>query len=223
MRPKTLTFLMVCILSAQLTGCSNTSTSKIKQGENSKNTTVNESSNNKSQKDAAENNSDNIKNSEPNSNDASDVSFPNTPLDKNSEQFLFGTWKISKLLGFSYMYNDASEYPTGQKVIGDNIIITKDLFSSEGIVNYKAYQDIIKNPQIYIDTLYPNADTFMVYNRIDKKNGDFGLNANDVVKTLTIKDDKDNSYPFTLFIVNNERVILRIEATYFELEKIHDK
>ncbi|EKN62462.1 hypothetical protein BAZO_20973 [Schinkia azotoformans LMG 9581] len=121
------------------------------------------------------------------------------------------------------IYNDASEYPKGQKVIGDNIIITKDLFSSEGIVNYKWYQYTIKNPKIYIDMVYSNAESFLVYSKVNRAEGNLGLNPSDIIRSITITNDKNDLYPFSLFIVNNERLILQLEATYFELKKINDK
>ena len=164
-----------------------------------------------------------IKSPESNSNGTPLVSFPRSPLDKKSEQFLFGTWKIDKLLGFNYIYNDASEYPKGQKVIGDEIVITKDLFSSEGIANYKSYQYSIENPQIHISTVYSNADAFLVYSKVNRKEGNLGLNPNDIIRYIIITNDKNYLYPFSFYIVNNERLILQLEATYFELKKINDK
>ncbi|HHW38188.1 MAG TPA: hypothetical protein GXX18_13285 [Bacillales bacterium] len=44
-------------------------------------------------------------------------------MDSETEKSFYGTWKVEKLLGFANPYNDASEYPTGQKFIGDEIII----------------------------------------------------------------------------------------------------
>lgn len=54
-------------------------------------------------------------------------------LDSETEKNFYGTWKVEKLLGFANSYNDASEYPTGQKFIGDEIIIKKDFFSSKDL------------------------------------------------------------------------------------------
>jgi len=38
-------------------------------------------------------------------------------LDSETENYIYGTWKVEKLLGFANSYNDASEYPTGQKIL----------------------------------------------------------------------------------------------------------
>jgi len=47
-------------------------------------------------------------------------------LDSETAAFFHGTWQVEQLLGFADSYNDASEYPTGQNVIGDCIIISED-------------------------------------------------------------------------------------------------
>lgn len=41
--------------------------------------------------------------------------------------------KLKTFLGFANSYNDASEYLTGQNVIGDEIIINKDTFYQKGL------------------------------------------------------------------------------------------
>lgn len=150
------------------------------------------------------------------------ISSLKSPLDKVLEQFLFGTWKIEKLLGFNYIYNDASEYPKGQKIIGDDITITKNLFSSEGITNYKWYQHSIKKPKNFINTIYSNANVFLLYSKVNRLEGNLGLKPDDRIRAITITNDKNHSYNFNFFIVNNERLILQLEETYFELKKINE-
>jgi hypothetical protein len=177
----------------------------------------------KSMEITVESSSTSIERLEYNLNDTSPISFGKMALDKNAEQFFFGSWKIDSLLGFNYIYNDASEYPKGQKIICDTIIVTKDLFSSEGIINYKCYQYSIINPQIYIDTTFSNAEVFLVYNRVNRLEGNLNLKPNDIIRSIRITNEKNDLYPFSFYIVNNERVILLLEATYFELKKINDK
>lgn len=54
-------------------------------------------------------------------------------LDSETETYFYGTWKVEKLLGFANSYNDASEYPTGQRFIGDKMVIEKDLFHQKDL------------------------------------------------------------------------------------------
>jgi hypothetical protein len=142
-------------------------------------------------------------------------------LDSETEKYFYGTWKVEKLLGFANSYNDASEYPTGQKFIGDEIIIKKDFFSSKGLKNYKKYQYELENPLYEITAACYNSDSFYRFYKIDIP----GININDEVKAIDISDPSTKmSIPVGLsfLAVNNERLILLSEATIFELKKITD-
>ncbi|MGM0715283.1 hypothetical protein ACWKW1_14945 [Brevibacillus parabrevis] len=142
-------------------------------------------------------------------------------LDSETEKYFYGTWKVEKLLGFANSWNDASEYPTGQKFIGDELIIKKDFFSSKGLKNYKKYQYELKNPLYEITATCYNSTSFYRLYKIDIPD----LNENDVVKVIDISDPSTNmNIPVGLgfFAVNNDRLILISEATIFELKKITD-
>ncbi|UOK64988.1 hypothetical protein MT997_11705 [Paenibacillus sp. OVF10] len=133
----------------------------------------------------------------------------------------YGTWKVEKLLGFANSYNDASEYPTGQKFIGDELIIKKDFFSSKGLEKYKKYQYELKNPLYEISATCYNSDSFYRYYKIDIPD----LNINDEVTAIDISDPSTKMpIPVSLsfLAVNNDRLILLSEATIFELKKITD-
>ncbi|MDH6352558.1 hypothetical protein [Brevibacillus sp. 1238] len=145
----------------------------------------------------------------------------NINLDSETEKYFYGVWKVEKLLGFANSWNDASEYPTGQKFIGDEIIIKKDFFSSKGLKNYKKYQYELKNPLYEITATCYNSTSFYRLYKIDIPD----LNENDVVKVIDISDPSTNMHiPVSVgfFLVNNDRLILISEATIFELKKITD-
>lgn len=140
-------------------------------------------------------------------------------LDSETEEYFYGTWKVEKLLGFANSYNDASEYPTGQKFIGGEIITKEDLFSSKGLEKYINYQYELKNPIYEITTTCYNSDSFYRFYKIDIPD----LNINDVVKVINISDPFIKlRIPLSFFDVNNDRLILLSEATIFELKKITD-
>lgn len=142
-------------------------------------------------------------------------------MDSETEKYFYGTWKIEKLLGFENSYNDASEYPTGQKFIGDKIIIEKDFFSSKGLKKYKKYQYELKNPLYQITATCYNSDSFYRYYKIAIPD----LHINDEIKAIDISDSSTKmSIPVSLsfLAVNNDRLILLSEATIFELKKIID-
>ncbi|WP_249899993.1 hypothetical protein [Paenibacillus sp. PK3_47] len=142
-------------------------------------------------------------------------------LDSETEKYFYGTWKVEKHLGFANSYNDASEYPTGQNFIGDNIIIEKDFFSSKGLKKYKNYQYELKDPLYRISAACYNSTSFYRLYKIDIPD----LNINDEVKAIVIRDPSTKmGIPagLSFFVVNHDRLILLSEATIFELKKITD-
>ncbi|OBZ14170.1 hypothetical protein A8L34_09410 [Bacillus sp. FJAT-27264] len=140
-------------------------------------------------------------------------------LDSEAEKYFYGTWKVEKHLGFANSYNDASEYPTGQKFIGDEIIIKQDFFSSKGLKNYSVYQYELKNPLYEITATCYNSDSFYRLYKIDIPD----LNINDEVKVINISDPSTKlRVPLSFFVVNTDRLILLSEATIFELKKTTD-
>ncbi|SHK72610.1 hypothetical protein SAMN02745136_03182 [Anaerocolumna jejuensis DSM 15929] len=140
-------------------------------------------------------------------------------LDSKTEKFFYGPWKVEKLLGFANSYNDASEYPTGQKIIGDEIKINEDFFSSKGLENYTNYQYELENPIYDIEFISYDEDSF--YREFKTEFPD--LNPNDEVKYIGVADSSTElSIPLSFLIVNNSRLILVIEATFFELERVSD-
>ena len=140
-------------------------------------------------------------------------------LDSKTEKFLYGTWKVEKLLGFANSWNDASEYPTGQKIIGDEFIIQKDLFSSKGLENYNPYQYELKEPSYYIYTICYNGDSFYSLWKIDLSI----IALNDEVKVIQVSPSPETiTLPLSFIDVNNNTLILLLEATCFELKRVTD-
>ena len=138
-------------------------------------------------------------------------------LDSETEKSFYGTWKVEKLLGFANSYNDASEYPTGQKVIGDEIIIKRDCYSTKGLKNYNVFQYELKNPLYNIISICYNRDSFYSLFKINLPS----LNINDKVKYINISDSFTKlGIPGSFFVVNNDRLILLLEASCFELKKV---
>lgn len=138
-------------------------------------------------------------------------------LDSETEQFILGTWKVEKLLGFGDSYNDASEYPNGQKIIGDEITIQKDFFSSKGLKNYEPYQFELKNPSYQIEEIHYNKDSFYRVDKIDMPS----MNDNDHVVNVSVSASPDElGIPMLFLVINNKRLILQLEATVFELKRV---
>lgn len=225
MRKKMLIFLIVSILLACLIGFSNTYVLRNQDDGTTKNTATNEPSiSTVNEQDVKVNCSTPPAEAEVKEDDnipfiTSEPFVGSMDLDCETEKFFYGTWKVEKLLGFGDSYNDASEYPTGQKVIDDEIIINKDFFSSEGLKNYDNYQYELKNPAYVIAEITYNSDSF--YREF--KTTLPGLNINDEVKYIQVYGPSaELGIPVSFMVINNDRCILTLESTDFELKKVTD-
>lgn len=202
MRGKVLILLIVSILSDCLIGCSNVSTTI---------NTVEEQDSTPTADDEVKED-DNINPTNP-----TELFVGRMTLDSETEKFFYGTWKVEKLLGFANSYNDASEYPTGQKIIDDEIVINKDWFSSDGLKNYNDYQYKLKNPLYEITMICYNKDDFYRNFKMDLP----GINMNDVIKEIQVSDSSTGfGIPVGFFVVNNDSLILVLEASCFELKRV---
>ncbi len=142
-------------------------------------------------------------------------------LDSETEDFLYGNWEVEKLLCFADSYNDASEYPTGQKIIGDIISIKKDLFDSRGLENYANYQYISRDPFYEIISTTYDADSFYRVSHINLPD----LNSNDKVKYIWVHLSSSNPglpIPLSFCVINYNRLVFVMEATCFEMKKVDD-
>jgi hypothetical protein len=201
MRVKVNLYLLLFLISASLVGCSKESALNNQDDKTTKMEQIIETS-------KEEENTD--------SNNTSEPFVGSKELDSDTEQFFYGTWKVEKLLGFADSYNDASEYPAGQNVIGDEIIINKDFFSSKGFKNYNVYQSELKNPNYNLTEICYNKDSFYRIFKMDLPS----LAMNDEIKAIRVSDSSDGlAIPVSFFVVNNDRLILVLEATLFELER----
>ncbi|AIQ72412.1 hypothetical protein BSK57_22400 [Paenibacillus odorifer] len=105
----------------------------------------------------------------------------------------------------------------GQNVIGDEIIINKDSFSSEGFEHYTVYQYELETPLYNITEIHYNNDSFYRVYKMDMPS----LSMNDEVKVLSISDSSTGlAIPVSFLDVNNNRFILILEATQFELKRV---
>ncbi|WP_238649404.1 hypothetical protein [Paenibacillus piscarius] len=140
-------------------------------------------------------------------------------LDQATEEFIYGTWKVDKLLGFANSYNDASEYPTGQDIIGDELVIQKDYFSSMGLEGYEAYQYEFTNPRYSITQRHYNRDSFYRVNKLDLSM----IGINDEMIDIEVTEPSPGlGIPLGFLDVNHNKLILWIEAATFELIRVDE-
>ncbi|HAN03398.1 MAG TPA: hypothetical protein DCP93_13135 [Lachnospiraceae bacterium] len=142
------------------------------------------------------------------------------------KELLFGEWKVTKLLGFTHVQNDYTNYPEGHDIIGNHIVINEDVFSSEGLEKYERYQCEILEPSYEVS---PIKERNLIYYNVkeaikeDPELYDWILNYNEF-QNLEIRGTRDGikRQPPAVDIMisgNTQFVILTMDCAFYLLEK----
>ena len=141
------------------------------------------------------------------------------------EELLFGEWKVTKLLGFTHVQNDYTNYPEGHDIIGNHIVINEDVFSSEGLEKYERYQCEILEPSYEVS---PIKERNLIYNvsgdvKEDSELYDWILNY-DELQDLKIRGTRDGikgKSPAVDIMLSSDKqfVILTMDCAFYLLEK----
>ena len=141
------------------------------------------------------------------------------------KELLFGEWKVTKLLGFTHVQNDYTNYPEGHDIIGNHIVINEDVFSSEGLEKYERYQCEVLDPSYEVS---PIKERNLIYNvsedvKEDSELYDWILNY-DELQDLKIRGTRDGikrqSPVVNIMISDNKQfVILTMDCAFYLLEK----
>lgn len=147
------------------------------------------------------------------------------PTSEEIKKLFFGEWKVSKLLGFSKIGNDYTNYPDGHDIIGDHIIINENVFSSEGLENYERYQCEVLNPTYDVSYI---KYKYLIYseNEALKEDPELYKMVRDEelqdLEIIGIRDGRRNYPPPVQIMISNNRqlIILTMDGAYYLLEKI---
>ena len=135
------------------------------------------------------------------------------------KKLFFGEWKVSKLLGFSEVQNDYSNYPEGHDIIGNHILINENAFSSEGLATYERYQCKVSNPTYEVSDIKYDYPIYYVNESVKEETELYNMIMNEEFQELEIK----GNYPSAVQIMvssDNQLVILTMDGAYYLLEKI---
>ena len=146
-------------------------------------------------------------------------------MDEVKELF-FGEWEVTKLLGFTEIQNDYTNYPEGHNIIGDHIVINEDVFSSEGLEKYERYQCEVLDPSYEVS---PIKERNLIYYNVkeaikeDPELYDWILNYGEF-QDLEIRGTRDGikRQPPAVNIMisgNTQLVILTMDCAFYLLAK----
>lgn len=142
-------------------------------------------------------------------------------MNSETQNLIFGEWKISELMGFGKIQNDYTNYPDGDNVIGNHIIINKSVFSTKDIVNYKRYQCEIVKPVYQIGFTYTSKENIIYPIDSVKRNSEIdNVIENDSFQSIEIANDTIPFAPVGLLLSSDNHLILQLDCTFYLLEKV---
>lgn len=140
-------------------------------------------------------------------------------INKQTQKLIFGEWKVSKLIGFTDVQNDYTNYPNGHDIIGDRIIINEKNFSSKGISKYERYQSEILEPT-YILSDIKDEMIMVPIESIKEDTKIYSMIKDAYFQDLYVKDKLNSPAAVNLIISSDNHLILEIDGAFYLLEKV---
>lgn len=142
-------------------------------------------------------------------------------INKETEELIFGEWEVSKLIGFTKVQNDYTNYPDGHDIIGDHLIINEEKFSSEGLHKYERYQCKITNPIYSLSGIRTKMfRTIFPTKSIEEDSKINDMINNDYLERLSVQDKFHEHASVGLLISSTNHLILEIDGAFYLLDKI---
>lgn len=139
-------------------------------------------------------------------------------INEETQKLIFGKWEVSKLIGFTKVQNDYTNYPNGHDIIGDDIIINEKRFSSKGLSKYERYQSEISEPTYSLSgikeqlLIVPNESSREepeIYDMIEKCNFEW----------IYIKDKFNKHASVSILLASDKHLILEMDGEFYLLSK----
>lgn len=127
---------------------------------------------------------------------------------------LYGTWRVEKLLGFGLHYGNGAEYPVGQDIVGDEIILRRDVYSTKGLDKYEKYQQEVREPVYTVAAAFADTDEFFRVYKTDLP----VVKRGDTVRAIQVNGAQGALY----YLINNDTLVLDLESACFALTRVGD-
>ncbi len=139
----------------------------------------------------------------------------NSEIDSWDKQEILKTWKVKKLVGFSEITHDDAEYPTGPNIVGKEIIMSEDLFSTMAFEGYEKMQKEIKNPEYMYTSHYFSSDSLTSVEKFKIPN----LLSYEKVDGIKVEYEDGFTVPFRFYKIYDDKMYMAWSGgAIFELE-----
>jgi len=141
------------------------------------------------------------------------------------EDLFFGEWEVTRLLGFTEIQNDYTNYPNGHDIIGNHILMDADSFDSKGLEKYERYQCEVLEPTYELSEI---GWEYLIYNideAIKEEQELYEMVRDELFYDLEIRGISEGrwNYPPDVQIMisgNRQLVILTMDGAFYLLERV---
>lgn len=140
-------------------------------------------------------------------------------INVETQKLIFGEWHVCKLIGFTDVQNDYTNYPKGHDIIGDHIIISEKIFSSKGISKYERYESEISNPTYALSDIKDKM-IMVPIESIKEDEKIYSMIQDAYFQDIYVKDKFHSPAAVNLIISSDSHLILEIDGAFYLLEKI---
>lgn len=127
---------------------------------------------------------------------------------------IYGTWRVEKLLGFGLHYGNGAEYPVGPDIVGDEIVLRRDVYSTKGLDKVEKYQQEVREPVYTIAAAFADTDEFFRVYKTDLP----VVKSGDTVRVIEVEGAPIGGY----YLINNDTLVLDLESACFALTRVGD-
>ncbi len=126
-------------------------------------------------------------------------SFEVAELDDYDKGEFTNTWEVEKLVGFSEITSPRAEYPTGPNIVGKQIVIEDDKFSTMDFEGYEACQVEVSNPVYKRTANYSSKSSLYEYEKIELPGI---LNEDSITEINVYSKDDQKVVPIAFYTVS---------------------
>lgn len=139
-------------------------------------------------------------------------------INEETQKLIFGKWEVSKLIGFTKVQNDYTNYPNGHDIIGDYIIINEKRFSSKGLSKYERYQSEISEPTYSLSGI--KEQLLIVPNESSREDPEiYDMIEKCYFEWIYIKDKFNKHASVSILLASDKHLILEMDGEFYLLSK----
>ncbi len=131
---------------------------------------------------------------------------------------IINVWKVKKLVGFTETTHEDAEYPIGPDIVGKEIVMGEELFSTMAFEGYEKMQVEMKNPVYMFNSIFYSRESFSKYEKFEIPN----LPYYSIIDEFNVESQDGKEAPFSFYTSFDGKMYMQWPGgAVFELEAVY--